>query len=112
MAKDQQFPNPEGTFPFFSLMYINVTQFGLGLTDHKHINHSMQNDIKINKSDIVVVIRIYKIKLHASRIFYFFYLFDCVLCAHLSTFKNTLNLKQNMNYGSTNFHRFFFAMRN
>lgn len=51
----------------------------------KHINHSIHNDIKINKDDIVVVI----IKLHVSRIF-FFYLFNCVLCAHLSTFKNTL----------------------
>lgn len=25
-SNGQQFPNPEGTLPFFSLMYINVTQ--------------------------------------------------------------------------------------
>lgn len=86
MAKGQQFPNPEGTFPFFSLMYINVTQrelFGLRLTDHKHINHSMQNDIKINKSDIVVVIYVY-IKLSCMRVEYFIF-FTCsiVFCANM-----------------------------
>lgn len=43
----------------------------------KHINHFIHNDIKINKSDIVVVI----IKLHASRIFFFTCLI--VFCAHI-----------------------------
>lgn len=43
----------------------------------KHINHSIHNDIKINKDDIVVVI----IKLHVSRIFFF--TCSIVFCAHI-----------------------------
>lgn len=84
-GKGSAIPKPRRNIPFIQLDVhkCNSKRIIRSTSNYrKHINHSIHNDIKINKSDIVVVIRIYRIKLHASRIFYFF---TCliVFCAHI-----------------------------